>query len=733
MTGLVKLQDKGEEIRLSCGVNAQGTPRFSLIPEYVKQLYELPYSMGYHESKFGEIVYHRTYSRLKADGRQENWYDTVLRVINGIMTIRRWWNETHNLPWNEERAQDRAWSMATSMLRMTWLPPGRGLWLMGSDYLYERGSMGLFNCGYSDINVLDDDLAWLMDALMCGVGVGFSTTSKSQQLFSPDQFPVSVYIIPDTREGWVESLRLLLASYLGKNDAYQVFDVSLVRKAGMPIKGFGGTSSGPEPLTLLHDRVRLNCEAYIHKNIDWVHLIANLANCVGEAVVAGNVRRSSEIALGNPRDISFLDLKDYDQHPERLAWGRMSNNTCTFKTRDDFFAIPEISKRAKKNGEPGFYNLLNAQRYGRYGDTTYGEDSGDGLNPCGEVILEDKELCNLSEIFPSRCSTRKEFLQAVGHATFYSSTVALYPTHSPATNVVLAKNRRIGVSLSGVAEWTDQWTLTKCISWMKDGYHLVREKNEESNRKAGVPRSIRVTTVKPSGSISQLAGVTPGMHFSPYRFSIRRMIVSRDHPLVPILLAAGYVMEAQVDFVPPHEVNGKPRFEKYNSFSSGSNMVPVMSDKSVVFEIPLCNKNSRPQNEVSAWEQFALAATLQREWSDNGVSCTITFDPTTEGEQLEQMVAQFLPVLKAFSVLPQSNGNGETKYPQMPYEEITEEEYRHRIETLKPIEWDRFHGSDGEDEKYCTTDKCEIDFSKFERPRFVHPPLGAGHPALLRG
>ena len=206
MTGLVKLQDRGEEIRLSCGVNAQGTPRFSLIPEYVKQLYELPYSMGYPESKFGEIVYHRTYSRLKEDGKQENWYDTVLRVIDGIMTIRRWWNETHNLPWNEERAQDRAWSMATSMLRMTWLPPGRGLWLMGSDYLYERGSMGLFNCGYSDINTLDEDLAWLMDALMCGVGVGFSTTSKPQQLFSTEEFPVSVYTIPDTREGWVESL-----------------------------------------------------------------------------------------------------------------------------------------------------------------------------------------------------------------------------------------------------------------------------------------------------------------------------------------------------------------------------------------------------------------------------------------------------------------------------------------------------------------------------------------------
>ncbi len=704
---------RGLEIKLPCGVTAQGTPRFSLSPEYIDQFYEVPYSMGYEESSFGEIVYFRTYSRLKENGNQENWHDTVLRVINGVFTIRRWWCETHHLPWNEEAAQERAWKMALSMLKMTWLPPGRGIWLMGSDYLYERGSMGLFNCGFVEVNDLAEDLSWLMDSLMCGVGSGFSTTTKPQVLQEP--LHPETYIIPDTREGWVESVRLLLASYLQTNpeDTHKWdFDCSEVRGAGLPIKGFGGTASGPEPLQLLHDRIRLNCSAYINKNIDWVHLVTNLANCVGEAVVAGNVRRSSEIALGNPRDTSFLELKNYEKHPERMAWGRMSNNTCVFKTRDDFFTIPEIVKYAKKNGEPGFYNLINAQRYARYGDLTYGEDTGIGLNPCGEIVLESRELCNLSEVFPSRCSTRKEFLQAIENATFYSSTVALYPTHSLETNKVLARNRRIGVSLSGIAQWIDQWTLTRCISWMKDGYHLVREKNKEFNTNAGVPPSIRVTTVKPSGSISQIAGVTSGMHFSLYRFSIRRMIVAADHPLVDILSEAGYNMEPQIDFVPPHELNGHHLFEKYRDFARGD-MVPVRSEKSVVFEIPICNKNSRPQNEVSAWEQFALAATLQREWADNSVSATITFDPETEGHQLEQMIAQFLPVMKAFSVLPQLE---EKVYPQMPYEKITEEEYNSRIALLKPINWSKFSGSDGFDEKYCTTDKCEIDFSRFMKP-----------------
>lgn len=695
-------------MRLACGVSSQKTPRFYLSPEYVDRLYQTPYAMGYEESQFGQIVYHRTYSRTMSNGQQESWYDTVLRVINGIFTIRRWWFETHNLPWDEHALQDRAWNMANSLLRMSWLPPGRGLWLMGSDYLYERGSMGLFNCGFVSMENLDEDLAWLMDALMCGVGVGFNTTTKSQQLFSIDDLPKQTYVIPDTREGWVHSIRLLLAAYLGKLGVNIQFDCSLIRKAGLPIRGFGGTSSGPDPLILLHDRIRLNCEAYIRGNINWVHLVTNLSNCVGEAVVAGNVRRSSEIALGNPRDMSFLNLKDYEKHPERMAWGRMSNNTCVFKNRDDFFTIPEIAKRAKKNGEPGFFNLLNVSRYARYGDTSYGEDSGEGLNPCGEIPLESRELCNLAEVFPSRCSTRKEFLQAVENATFYSSTVALYPTHSPETNKVLARNRRIGVSLSGVAEWIDEWTLTKCISWMKEGYHLVREKNEEFNRQAGVPRSIRVTTVKPSGTISQLAGVTSGMHFAMYRYSIRRMIVAKDHPLVNLLVDAGYPMEPQVDFVPPHEVNGKTRFDKYSHFTFGD-MIPVMSDKSVVFEIPICNKKSRPQNEVSAWEQFALAATLQREWADNSVSATITFDEV-EGQQLEQMVAQFLPVMKAFSVLPKTDDG--TPYPQMPYEKITEEEYKNRVASLGTIEWARFRGSDGEDEKYCTSDKCEVDFSK---------------------
>lgn len=486
-----------EKLELAINIKDSGI-RFILSQDYEDIIRDLKYSFGYQDSHFGEIVYHRTYSRIKEDGSQENWPDTVIRVINGIFTIRKWWFIIHNLPWNEESSQEKAFSMACSMLQMLWLPPGRGLWSMGTDYIYERGSMALYNCAFIEIKDLSKDICWLMDALMCGCGVGFGIIDKPQNLTKPLGAAV-LYTIPDSREGWVESVKMVIDSYLIPNSAEVLFNYDKIRKYGEPIKGFGGTASGPDPLRVLHQRIVVYCEEYIKGKINWTHLIANLANAVGVCVVAGNVRRSAEIALGSPTDESFINLKNYNLYPNRNNIGWMSNNSCRLITRNDFLRLSDIAEQIKENGEPGVYNALNVQKYARYGDESYGTDPATGMNPCGEIPLESYELCNLSEVFPSRCSSRKEFLNAIDHATFYSSTVSLYPTHSPYTNAVIACNRRIGVSLSGIAEWIDTWGIARCTRWIKDGYHLVRQVNKEVNEKAGVPPSIRVTTVKPSG------------------------------------------------------------------------------------------------------------------------------------------------------------------------------------------------------------------------------------------
>jgi len=262
--------------------------RFKFNAETLDLLNTIDYKFGFDGSEFGKVVYYRTYSRLKHDGSQETWIDTVVRVIEGIFTIRKWWYELHNLPWDEIRIQKIARNMAVSMIKMQWLPPGRGLWIMGTDYIYERGSLSLYNCSYIEIKDIVKDTAWLMYALMNGCGVGFGTNKLNLSLSKPCN--TTTYVIPDSREGWVESVSLLIDSYIkGKDEP--LFDYSQIRPYGSTIKGFGGTASGPEPLKILHERIKQYLEDYLNNRSDDTMLIANIENAIGCCVVAGNVRR----------------------------------------------------------------------------------------------------------------------------------------------------------------------------------------------------------------------------------------------------------------------------------------------------------------------------------------------------------------------------------------------------------------------------------------------------------
>jgi len=370
------------------------------------------------------------------------------------------------------------------------------------------------------------------------------------------------------------------------------------------------------------------------------------------------------------------------------------------ESKEDFLRLPDIAKLMLENGEPGFLNMVNIKKFGRYGEESI--DNAIGINPCAEIPLSDYEVCCLSEVFPSKCESKQEFLDALKYATFYASTIVLYPSHQERTNAIVAKNRRIGVSLSGLSEWFSQWGAAQCIRWMRDGYKEVKEQNKIMNADAGVPPSIRLTTVKPSGSISQLAGVTSGIHYPLFNYSIRRIIIEKSSPLSKLLIDHGYMYEPLVKFVPfdryPNE------FEKYSRFAP-EGMVATYSDNSLVFEFPIKQSKARPVSKVSAWEQLTMAATLQREWADNAVSVTIGFDKKKEGQDLEYMLAQFAPLLKSASFLPHSDAG---VYPQMPYEGITKEEYLSRIKELRPIDWDQLSGSDGKVELYCSNEQCDI-------------------------
>ena len=676
--------------------------RFKLDSNTVKQLEQMTPDFGFNG--LGEVVFRRTYSR-----DNESWKDVVIRVVEGAMSIRKEHYFRNSLRWDDSYWSDFASKMSLALFKMEWLPPGRGLWMMGTDFVYKRGSMALNNCSATDTK---DDLVhsaeWTMDGLMNGVGVGFSTSWRGDAT-APDKQDSEVYVIPDSREGWVTSLIKLMCAYIdspryGKNK-FPIFDYSQIREKGLPIKGFGGLSSGPDPLEKMHKRIESYLDAFCNKELvvpakektEWseatpevrkpyshTRLIADIFNSIGACVVAGNVRRSAEIALGDVNDNDFINLKNYTENPERMDIGWMSNNSVTLTSGsdfEDFSYIPDMAKRIVDNGEPGMINLYNMQKYGRYGKEMH--DDATLCNPCGEICLENFELCNLSEVFPHRCKGIQPFQEALKYATFYSTSVSLLPTHRPETNAVIAKNRRIGVSISGIAQWVSgaaptEWGLmnyTRLTRILRDGYKLVREENTRLAKLAGVPKSIRVTTIKPSGSISLLAGATPGVHYPVSRYAIRRVRIAMDSPLVPVLQDAGV----------PNEPD-------------------TYSDNTLVFEFTIDHGDVRPCEEVSPWEQFTLVAMLQRCWADNMVSATVYFNKEKDASDIEQLFALFIPILKSVSLLPHS-GHG---YAQAPYEPITQEIYNKRRSDYKDFKFSSVKNNVPVGSRFCSGDKCEL-------------------------
>ncbi|KNC83037.1 hypothetical protein SARC_04685 [Sphaeroforma arctica JP610] len=636
----------------------------------------------------GELVYRRTYARVKDDGFNEEWYETVERVVEGTFKLQKKWMTERRLGWQHPRG--RAEEMYKRIFEMKFLPPGRGLWAMGSPLTEERGLYAaLNNCAFVSTADIQDSqtnvsapFKFLMDAAMLGVGVGFDTLgaepgnakrSRAPVVKGPsDRRKAMMVEIEDTREAWVDSVALLIDSYFD-GSARLEFDYSKIRPAGEPIKGFGGVSSGPRALEQLHNSIRESLDAGVGDHVT-ITQIVDIMNMIGRCVVAGNVRRAAEISFGDPKSAEYVDLKNYEVNPQREAYGWASNNSVFAELGMDYTSVCE---RVQINGEPGFAWLDNMRQYSRMDGPADNKDhKAMGGNPCLEQTLESYELCCLVETFPHKHENLEDFLQTLEYAYLYAKTVTLGETHWPESNRVMLRNRRIGCSVSGIAQFISDRGVHTLKEWLEAGYHKIQELDIEYSDEFAVPRSIKTTSVKPSGTVSLLAGATPGLHYPHSRYQIRRVRAAGDSELLGPLENAGYAVETDV-------------------YSSDTKVASFPVD---------VGKNVRPLSKVSMWEQLQLAAFMQRYWADNQVSCTITFDPETEGPHLKHALDFFQYQLKGISFLPRTP---EGAYAQMPYEEITEAEYKRMMSNVKPIDFSKSKAS-VEPDKFCDGDSCTI-------------------------
>jgi len=654
---------------------------FSLDEDFVNFYRNMKPDWGFKSgpNSIGELTYVRTYSRLKSDGTNEAWADTVRRVVEGTYELQRRHCLKSNVNWDEEKAIKSAQEMYDRIFNFKFTPPGRGLWMMGTEYVLERkNGAPLNNCAFISTEELKGGsvypFTFLMDMSMLGVGVGFDTKGAGARVPGKSQTSFTHYV-EDSREGWVDSVRLLLASYFTGSD-FPTFDYSLVRPAGAPIKGFGGTSSGPAPLVKLHDRIVYILDQATLRGEVTSRDIVDIQNMIGACVVAGNVRRSAEIALGEHDDEEFLDLKNYEKNPDRAEWGWSSNNTVVVRDGDepDYAAI---AQRISDNGEPGVFYLDVARKYGRLGEgPDYGDMLASGTNPCAEQILESGELCTLVEVYPTRHTDIVDFLRTLKFAYLYAKTVTLVPTHDERTNEVMGRNRRIGTSVSGVVQFVHRNGKDVLEQWLRAGYGYIDNLDKKYSGWLNVPNSIRKTSVKPSGSVSLLAGATPGVHYPVADYYIRRIRLQADSPLVEKMRSAGYKVEKD-----------------------------VYSDNTMVVELPVEGEGLPSEKDVSIFDKADVATFMARVWSDNAVSCTITFQEH-EKKLIETVLRNNEGKWKTVSFLPISDN----AYPQMPYEEISKEEYDRLIANVTEVDF--FGYGDGKMELFCDTDVCEIRYTK---------------------
>ena len=652
---------------------------FRLSPEFVQKFEKVKPDFGFNG--LGELVFQRTYSRKDHEtGKKERWVDTVQRVVNGCYTMQKRWIIDNNLGWNDDVAQESAQEMFTRMFQMKFLPPGRGLWCMGTSVTEERGLyVALNNCAFVSTKDMDKSpctpFLFLFDYSMLGVGVGFDTEGAGKvRIHAPNPDKSHTIVIEDTREGWVNSMKNLLESFFYPDKESVQFDYSNIRPAGLPIKTFGGVSSGPEPLKILLEKVRDILSANVGKLIT-DRIIADIQNLIGTCVVAGNVRRTAEIILGDPNSEEFLNLKNYDLHPERMGHGWTSNNSVKATLGMDYTRCAELTKM---NGEPGYFWLDNCRQYSRMNTVVDNKDHrATGTNPCCEQTLESFEMCNLVEVFLTKHESREDFNRTLKFAYLYAKSVTLGNSHWPETNRVMLRNRRIGCSLTGITQFISTKGLSILKDWCRTGYNTIQKYDDIYSDWLAIPRSIKTTTVKPSGSVSLLAGATPGMHWPESKYYIRRVRLSIHSELIEPLRAAGYKVEPCV----------------------------IQPNTTMVVEIPVFVGEMRTVNEVTMWEQLEIAAFLQEHWSDNQVSATVTFKPQTEGDQIKHALDYYQYRLKGVSFLPKAPVD---KYPQLPYEEITKEQYEESIKGIRELNFEGVNADDAEETKFCDGDKCVL-------------------------
>jgi len=591
---------------------------------------------------------------VESEGRRETWGETVDRYFD-FMTNHLKLN--HNYIPNEKLVAE----LKEFVFERNVMPSMRSV--MTSGAALERDNVAGYNCAFLPVDS-PRSFDETMYVLMCGTGVGFSVEYKyiNKLPAVPEKLEKSdtVIVVEDSKQGWAKAYRELLA--LLWTGHIPAVDVSKVRPAGARLKTMGGRSSGPQPLVNLFDFTIAKFKNAAGRNLKPIECHDIMCK-IGEVVVVGGVRRSAMISLSNINDIEMAQAKAgnwWEASPQRA----LSNNSVAYSRKPDMeqFIAEWKSLYDSKSGERGIYNVAAAQaqaaKFGRRDPEIHY-----GTNPCSEIILRPYQFCNLSEVVLRENDSRKDIQRKVELATIlgtWQSTLTDFKYLRKIWKDNTEEERLLGVSLTGqfghkfMSGKEDLVALEAFLMTLRD---KAREVNKEEAGKIGIPESAAITCVKPSGTVSQLVGVSSGMHpwHSPYY--VRTVRGSKNDPISVFLKEVGIPVED--DVMKPNET--------------------------YVFSFPVkAPEGAIVRNDLTAIDHLNIWLVYQRAWCEHKPSITVS---VKEDEWMEvgAWVYKNFDEVSGISFLPHS----EHTYKQAPYQEIGKEEYDELVAKMpKNIRWE---------------------------------------------
>lgn len=648
--------------------------KVGLIPDKVKDL--VTESKKYFRNPLAEFIYYRTYARwIAEEGRRETWIETIDRYVDFMR---------ENLG---DKLTDKEYSdVREAILKQESMPSMRLLQFAGT--AARNTNVCAYNCSFIAPKSFQD-FAEIMYVSMCGTGVGWSVESENiqalPQIKKQTGKVLSTYIIPDSKEGWADAFSFAMKTWFSGKDIS--FDYSLIRPAGARLKTMGGKSSGPEPLRSLLEFTRekiLKRQGRHLANIDAHDIICK----IGECVVAGGVRRSAMISLSDLDDDAIRDSKKgqfYVNEGQRM----LANNSAVYNSKPttEEFLSEWIALVKSGSGERGIFNrsglkkTLPKRRLKQFENEEY---PSWGTNPCGEIILQSKQFCNLSEVVARADDTEETLLEKVRIATIigtYQSSLTNFPYLSEEWKKNCDAERLLGVSITG------QWDCNlvrnaKILEKMKE---FSIEVNKKYAKRFGVGQSTCITCVKPSGTVSQAVDCSSGMHPRHSPFYIRRVRISATDSLFKMLKDQG---------IPYYPEVGQT-FEDATTY---------------VLEFPVkAPEGTLCKDDISAIQQLEHWKLVKEHYTEHNPSVTISV-----GEDEWILVANWLyenwELVGGLSFLPRSNH----VYKLAPYEAISKEKYEEMLKKVnfldfsKIISYEKVDETDIKKELACVAGVCEI-------------------------